>query len=301
MSRPSSPLCRTVPLLAALGLLAAAPAAGAKLTIRTAAPVVSVRVPASDSVGTVFAESQRLSTQCRSGETSLAPGILEASRHIVAQSFGPSAVGAFATGAPGKATLRLQLLCAKGAAITHKRVEGKSRPTGSALTTTARVGCGSGKFAIGAPLSQEFAPGFGRFASKPTAAGGWEVTVENVPSSFPIQQATPAYADVACAPRSALKALVIEQRSTTALASGRVANLTVACDGGRRPVGWGVDQRPVTSSFRAGDDGWVLPIVSRAAFSASAMTFAFTTPAGVTPSTGTDVTQTAYVLCAKPS
>ena len=294
----------------AVAVLWLAPAASGAMKVRIAKPVARVTIPSSTAVGNVFAESQRVSTVCRSGELALAPGILDAPRHIVGQSFGPSAVGAYATGAKGPATLKLQLLCAKGANITHKRVEGKTRPSGAAggagtFTTTATANCGRKRYAIGAPLSQEFSPGMGRFASKPSGASRWQVTVEGIPSSFPFDTAVPAYADVACVPKRALKSVATIDASTSGLVAAASAEVKLTCTSGRRPVGWGVDLRPFTrSTFSPSSDGWVLPVVRKAAFDGSSMTFAFDLPPGAR--TGgenglgaADVTQTAYVVCGK--
>ena len=163
--RRLSLLAALVPLAVLALLPATAPAA---LKIRVAKPTETVTVPSGTTTGTYFEESQRISSSCRGRERALAPGIVAASRHIVGQSFGPAAVGSWATGAPGRAKLRLQLLCARGASIVHRRRPGRTRPVSStSLTSTATVSCGRKRVAIGAPLSQEFSPGFGRFSSKP--------------------------------------------------------------------------------------------------------------------------------------
>jgi hypothetical protein len=275
--------------------------ASAAIKLRLAKPSETVRIPSSTAIGTFFEESQRISISCRPGEWSLAPGIADAPRHIVGQSFGPSAVGAFATGISGRVKLKLQLLCARGARIGHKRKPGKTFPRAgsSSLTTTANVGCGRKRHAIGAPLSQEFSPGFGGFSSKPSGASGWAVTVENIPSSFPFESTVPAYADVACVPKSALKAVQTVEKSTNALTGASSATLRVNCAGGRRPVGWGVDQRAFTTSLHSrADDGWALPIVRKAAFAGRGMAFRFDLPPGASVGVA-DVTQTAHVICAK--
>lgn len=304
---------RRVPVLALLVLLAAlalAPQASARMSVRIAKPTERVTIPSSTAVGTFFEESQRLSTSCRPNERALAPGILDAPRHVVAQSFGPAAVGAFATGASGRATLKLQLLCARGSRILHKRKPGKTRPGGTlggspAYVTNAKIGCGRSRYAIGAPLSQEFSPGFGRFVSKPKGPHGWQVTVERIPGTYPLSSSDPAYADVACVPKSNLKAVKVIDGSTTGLHVSRSARLRLTCPGGRRPVGWGVDLQPYTnSSFRPSDDGWLLPIVRKAAFAGKALVFQFDLPPGA--STGAEnglsaaeVAQTGYAVCAK--
>jgi hypothetical protein len=295
-----------------LTALVAVPQASAKLSIRVAKPSKSVTIPNSKALGTYFEESQRISTLCRSSELALAPGIADASRHIVGQSFGPSAVGAYATGEQGKAKLKLQLLCAKGSKISHKRIPGKvSGSSGSGsravFTATAKAGCGKSRYAIGSPLSQEFAPGLGRFASKPAGAHGWEVTVEGIPSVFPFDTTVPVYADVACVPKSSLKAVKTVDGSTTGLLSGRSATLRLSCAGGRRAVGWGVDLRPFTrSTFSPSSDGWVIPIVRKAAFAGSAVAFQFDLPPGARTGgengmSAAEVAQTGYVVCAKPA
>lgn len=297
-------------LLAALLALALAPQASARMSVRIAKPTERVTLPGSTAIGTHFAYSQRISTSCRPNERALAPGILDAPRHIVGQSFGPSAVGAFATGVRGRVTLKLQLLCARGSNILHKRTPGKSRPGGTlggrpALVTNAKVSCGRSRYAIGAPLSQEFSPGFGRFVSKPNGKHGWQVTVERVPGTYPLSTSDPAYADVACVPKANLKALTTIDRSTTGLHQGRSARLRLTCPGGRRPVGWGVDLRPYTNSTsRPSDDGWLLPIVRKAAFAGRALVFQFDLPPGARTGaenglSAADVAQTGYAVCAK--
>ncbi len=285
--------------IALAGSLAAVLPASAAMKVRLAKPKVSVTIPDSTAVGTYFEESQRSSTLCRADERALAPGIVDAPRHFVGQSFGPSAVGAWATGAKGKVKLRLQLLCARGSNIVHKRKPGKTRPAGSSMTTTAKVSCGGKRVAIGAPLSQEFSPGFGRFISKPKGVSGWQVTVEGIPTSFPLESTVPAYADVACVPKSSLKSVETVDGSTGGLQGARTAKLRVACKGGRRPVGWGVDLRPFTSSlYSRADDGWALPIVRKAAFDGKGVAFQFDLPPGGVVGAA-DVTQTGYVVCAK--
>lgn len=299
-------------LLAALVALVAVPQASAKLSIRVAKPVKSVTIPSSTAIGTYFQESQRVSTVCRSKELALAPGLVDVPRHIVAQSFGPSAVGAYATGVRGKAKLKFQLLCAKGSKISHKRVPGKVRGSSGSgsravYTATARAGCGKKRYAIGSPLSQEFSPGFGRFASKPAGPHAWEATVEGIPSVFPFEAAVPVYADVACVPKSSLKAVTTIDDSTSGLLGARTATLKLTCAGGRRAVGWGVDLRPFTrSTFSPSSDGWALPIVRKAAFAGGSVSFRFDLPPGARTGaenglTADEVAQTGYVVCAKPA
>lgn len=301
-ARRAGALIATAVPLALAGCLALAPVGAAALKIRVAKPAPTVKIPTSNAVGNYFDDSQRASTTCRGRERALAPGIADAPRHLVGQSFGPQAVSAWATGAEGRVKLRLQLLCARGASISHRRKPGRTRPVGSTrLTSTATVGCGRKRIAIGAPLSQEFSPGFGRFASKPRGASGWQVTVEAIPSTFPFQTTAPAYADVACVPKRSLKAVKVVERSTKALASASSAELQVPCRGGRRAVGWGVEQLPFTAStYGRAADGWALPIVRKAAFSGNGMAFRFDLPPGARVS-ASDVTQTVYVICAKPA
>lgn len=305
---------RAVVVLVVAGLtaLVAVPQASAKLSIRVAKPTESVTIPSSTALGTYFEESQRISTTCRGNELALAPGLVDVPRHIVGQSFGPSAVGAYAAGEKGNVKLKLQLLCAKGSKISHKRVPGKvSGSTGSGsratFTATGKAGCGKSRYAIGSPLSQEFSPGFGRFVSKPAGAHGWEVTVEGIPSVFPFDTTAPLYADVACVPKSSLKAVKTIDGSTDGLLQGRSATLRLSCDGGRRAVGWGVDLRPFTrSTFSPSSDGWAIPIVRKAAFAGSAVAFQFDLPPGARTGaengmSAAEVTQTGYVVCAKPA
>lgn len=299
-------------ILAALVALVAVPQASAKLTIRVAKPTERVTIPSSSAIGTYFEESQRISTTCRSRELALAPGLVDVPRHIVSQSFGPSAVGAFATGAQGRPKLKFQLLCAKGSRIGHKRVPGKVRGrsgSGSrtSYTATARANCGKRRYAIGAPLSQEFSPGFGRFASRPVGTHAWEATVEGIPSTFPFDTTAAVYADVACVPKSSLKAVKTVDGSTSGLLQARTAKLRLRCGGGRRAVGWGVDLRPFTrSTFSPSSDGWAIPIVRKAAFAGGSVAFQFDLPPGARTGaenglSADEVAQTGYVVCGKPA
>ncbi|HWK27067.1 MAG TPA: hypothetical protein VNS09_10905 [Solirubrobacter sp.] len=283
-------------------------AAHAKLKLRLAASSASVQLPASDSLGNVFDDAQRFSTACRANERAISPGIVDASRHIVGQSFGPSAVGGFAVGAPGQVRLRLQVLCASGANVTHTRVPSTTVPTSATtLRTTAKARCSGGRVSLGAPLSQEFSPGLGRFTSRPVGTGGWEVRIEGIPTTFPLDRAEPAYADIACVPTRVLKSVTTEQASTEDLHAATSASVTVKCGGGRRAVGWGVDLQPFTRSrWSSATAGWVLPLVRRATLSASAVAFTFEIPPGGSPGganglSPAEVAQTAYVRCGKPA
>lgn len=290
----------TVLLLTAFALPGLAPAA--KLKLRIAQPTVRTVIPDSNP-SSYFDYSQNFSTTCRNSERALSPGIIDSSRHIAGQSFGPSAVGGFTVGLKGRVTTRLQVLCARGAGITHRRKEVKiSGGSSTSLTVSGRSSCGKRGVAIGAPLSQEFSPGIGRFISRPTAKGGWEVRIENVPSTFPFDTAAAAYVDHACVQKRFLRKVKIEEATTSRLASTNTARVSVTCTGARRAIGWGVDLKPLTTSrYSAGKNGWAIPFVRKAQIAGKRVQFVFERPPGISVSaSGSSAAQTAYVVCGVP-
>ena len=178
--------------------------------------------------------------------------------------------------------------------------------TGGGSTTSfnyaGRSGCGKRGIAIGAPLSQEFSPGRGRFLSRPTKNGGWEVRIEGIPSTFPFNSVVPAYVDHACVQKRFLGQVNIEEGSTVRLANANRARVNVTCKGARRAIGWGVDLKPLTTStYSAGRDGWSIPFVRKAQVAGKRVQFIFERPPGVRVSTsGPAPKQTAYVVCGVP-
>lgn len=302
MLRPST---RSLPMLVSLTAVAVAvwpAAASAKTTVRTQTSTKTVSLPGSSAVGNLFDPSQRASMSCRNNERAISPGIVDAPRHLVGQSFGPAAVSAFAVGAAGKVKLRLQVLCAKGGKVSHRRVEGTTFPAanGSTLTTTARASCPGGGIALGAPLSQEFSPGMGAFSSKATTKSKWEVRVEGIPTNYPFQQSVPAYADVACLSKKHVKKVSQASATTDGLLSAPTASVRVACPSGTRALGWGVELRPFASrSSSSVGNGWTVPFVRRAQLAKSAVDFTFELPPGATPSASSGATQTAHVTCGR--
>lgn len=275
---------------------AAASPAAAKTSLRIATKTATVTVSTS---GDFFGGDSRVSTVCRSGERAIAPGIVDASRHLAGQSFGPAAVGAFAVGEPGRVRLRLQTLCAKGAIVSNRRVEARisGGGTSSAPNVLATAKCPGGGTAIGAPLSQEFSPGRGAFSSKPAGKSQWQVLAQGVPSSFPFATAAAAYADVAClSKRSVSAAQTVSQTTGPITAAG--AQARVACPSGKRALGWGVELRPFTlARAQPSAGGWSLPYVKQAKLSSSRVDFAFAVPTGGVVSVA--ATQVAHVVCGK--
>jgi hypothetical protein len=305
--------CVAALALAALAVPATAAAAPAKpLKLRLATTTKTITIPESDAIGGVFADSQRLSAKCKQTERPVAPGLISAPRPIAAQSFGFANISAFGVGQPGRVRFALQALCASGGSstsVTSKRVEGRHVPgtddsIGGLTTgrTTATARCGTGKIAIGAPLSQEFAPGLGRFVSKPLSPSAWQVQAFRVPDQLAANRNVPAFADVSCIGGRHIKLYQVVSATTTALHTATSATLTVQCPGARRPLGWGVDLRPYSLQVGTQDGRWLIPTVSRAQLTASSVAFALTLPEGATPAADhglaeADVTQTVYVVC----
>jgi len=306
--------CAVAIAIAALAVPATAAAAPAAkpLKLRLATSTKTVTIPATNAIGGVFADSQRVVAACKQTERSVAPGLVAAPRPLAGQSFGFATVSAFATGQPGRVRFGLQALCASGGSatsVTTKRVEGRHVPGTDAsiggLTTgrtTATARCGAGRVAIGAPLSQEFAPGLGRFVSRPLSAAVWQVQAFRVPDTLAANRTVPAYADVACVAARHVKLYQVVSATTADLHMATSATLTVQCPGARRPLGWGVDLRPYALQLGTQDGRWLLPTVSRAQLTAKAVAFALTLPEGATPAAEHglamgDVTQTVYVVC----
>lgn len=290
-------------LLVLAGLLALpAVAPAAKLKLRIAKPTVRTVIPDSNP-SSYFDYSQSFSTSCRGKERALSPGVIDSSRHIASQSFGPSAVSGFTVGLKGRLTTKLQIVCARGVNITHRRKETKMTGGGSAssFNYAGRSGCGKKGIAIGAPLAQAFSPGDGRLLSRPTKNGGWEVRIEGIPSTFPFDSDTPAWVDHACVPKKNLRQVAIEEGKTDALMTATTAKLNVTCKGARRAIGWGVDLKPLPrTSYSAGKDGWGIPFMRKAQIAGKRVQFIFQRPPGIRVSNANVVSQTAYVVCGVP-
>ena len=82
--------CAAALALAALVVPASAAAAPAAkpLKLRLADDTKTVTIPENDAVGGVFADSQRLSANCKQTERPVAPGLISAPRPLASQSFG---------------------------------------------------------------------------------------------------------------------------------------------------------------------------------------------------------------------
>lgn len=287
-------------LAAMVALPAAAPAA--KLKLRIAKETARTVIPDSDP-GAFFDYSQRFSAACRGSERALSPGLISSWRHVVSLSFGPRAVAGFTVGNPGRVSTKVQVLCASGAPISHRRKP--ARITGgssTSLTVAARSTCGRKAIAIGAALSQDFSPGTGRFLSRPTANGGWEVRAQDIPSTFPFALASAAYADHACLPKRFLGAIKVESGSTSALVNSSTARLNLTCKGARRALGWGIDLKPLAHSrYTTGSDGWSIPYLRKAQIAGKKVKFLFARPPAMPVTvSGSAAAQTAYVICGVP-
>lgn len=280
-----------------------ASAAGAAPVVRTVSKAFRVAVPQppSNTIG-FFAYDQRTSTPCRANERALAPGIVNSTHYIAGHSFGPAAASAFLVGPAGTANAKLQLLCVRGGKISHKRIEARTVPglggTVSGETAgraTATANCPVGSVAIGAPLSQEYAPGLGSFTSKPHGPRGWQVVVNGVLDQLTAQRVVAAYADVACA-----KARAITKPRLALTMAGGTATGSLTCSGGRRALGWGVELGAFSTRFPSGGY-WNIPLVKQASFNPAGtkMTFTFAVPAGSTATTVDGTAVAATVVCGK--
>ncbi|MEO6867860.1 MAG: hypothetical protein ABI200_07545 [Gaiellales bacterium] len=283
-------------------LLGAASAHAAKTPspkVRVVTKSIKVSIAKMEGAQGFFQEAQSATVSCKYPEMAVGSGIAASSRYIAGQSFGPSVVGGYATGAPGKVTVKMQALCVRNGKVTHKRppattVPGMGgsvggRPAGRA---TAKGSCGKGYVAVGAPLSQGFAPGYGSFSSTPFGARGWRVIVNGVPEQLSAMNITAAYADFSCvkAKRSQKKKLELE------LSAAGAANGLVKCTGGRRALGWGVELGTFTT-WTPRDGAWNTPMVTRAQFVGTNMAFKFATPPGADTSTALGTKVTAHVVC----
>lgn len=297
----ASVLCLTV--AASLVVATTSAAAAKKPVVRTMTKTFKVAVPATS--GTTigyFDYDQRTSTQCKPKETSLAPGIVSTTHYVAGHSFGPAAVSAFLVGPAGTATAKLQALCVTGGKIVHKRVPAKTVPGlggtvggDAAGRATATANCGVGTVAVGAPLSQEFAPGLGSFSSTPFGARGWKVVVNGVVDQLTAGGVVAGYADVSCVKAKA----VLKKTLPLTLAADGTASGKVTCVGGRRALGWGVELGSYSTRFPS-NGLWNTPMVKQAWFNptGTTVTFAFGMPAGATaPSTVGGTPVTAHVVC----
>jgi hypothetical protein len=286
-----------------LALPASAHAASTPV-VRLVNKTFTVQVPASETISGFFLASQRTSTKCAANERALAPGILSSSRYLAGHSFGPAAASAFVTGEPGRAVTKLQLLCVKGGTpITHRRVPGVTTPgVGDSLggeasgRTVATATCPVGRIAIGAPLSQEYGPGYGALTSLPFGARGWRVTIDNVPAQLTAANIVPAYADVACVRATQ----VVRVKLQRTLSDAGAASGVVTCAGGRRPLGWGVELGEFTTSTPRDTSWWRIPLVQRAQYlGTNRMSFAFAVPSNAPESSPAGTRVVAHVICGK--
>jgi hypothetical protein len=292
-----------VAVVAAVPAVAGTERAASTPTVRVVTKTFTVQVPDSDAIAAYFDYDQRTSTQCRGDERALAPGIVSATRYLAGHSFGPSAVSAFVVGESGRAVTRLQALCVKGGTpISHRRVPGRTVPgLGESIggqksgRATATASCPVGRIAIGAPLAQEYAPGFGRFTSTPFGPRGWRVVIENVPAQLSAQNVVAAYADVACVRATAVQ----KQRLDLALDSAGTAAGTISCAGGRRPLGWGVELDEYTTSTPYSGGWWTIPVVQRAQYSGSSILFRAGLPGGGPSSSAAGTRVVFHAVCGK--
>jgi hypothetical protein len=243
--------------------------------------------------------AQSVSMACRPNERAIAPGIASATHYLTAQSFGPAAVSSIVVGPKGRAVSRLQALCLRNGRVVNRRVEGRLVPgiSGSGFgRVTARAACPRGFVASGAPLSQDYAPGFGAFTSVPQGPRGWRVVVDRAPDGLAATSSPGAFADVACV--KARGASVVVKRGTIA-ASGALS-ITATCGRGRA-LGWGVDLGAYTQRMTSFDGRWATPIVTRAAFtSARRMAFQFRLPAGADAASGAGTPVSVHLVCGIP-
>lgn len=243
--------------------------------------------------------SQIASISCRPNERAIAPGIASTTHYLTAQSFGPSAVSSIVVGTQGRAVSRLQVLCLRNGKVVHRRTEGKLVPGVSGYgygRVTAKASCPRGFVASGAPMSQDYAPGFGAFTSLPNGTRGWKVVVHKAPDQLAGTTSPGAFADIACIKASA-PATVVREGTVTA---GADLALSATCSKGR-VLGWGVDLGSYTDRLSTFDGRWATPIVTRATFAgARRMAFGFRLPAGVDPAGGAGAKVAVHLVCGTP-
>jgi hypothetical protein len=291
---------RTALLAAAalLGVSTVAQAASAP-TARVATKTFATNVAPLANGEITLPYSQVVSMACRPNERAISPGIASATHYLTAQSFGPAAVSSIVVGPKGRAVSRLQALCLRNGRVVNRRVEGRLVPgiSGSGFgRVTARAACPRGFVASGAPLSQDYAPGFGAFTSVPQGPRGWRVVVDRAPDGLAATSSPGAFADVACV--KARGASVVVKRGTIA-ASGALS-ITATCGRGRA-LGWGVDLGAYTQRMTSFDGRWATPIVTRAAFtSARRMAFQFRLPAGADAASGAGTPVSVHLVCGIP-
>lgn len=293
---PRAALLTAVVLLTASTAAQAATAPSARLATQTFATSVA---PLSNGEVTL-PYSQSVSIACRPNERAIAPGIASATHYLTAQSFGPAAVSSIVVGPKGRAVSRLQVLCLRNGRVVNRRAEGRLVPgiSGSGFgRVTATAACPRGFIASGAPLSQDYAPGFGAFTSVPNGPRGWRVVVHKAPDALAATGSPGAFADVACV--KARGSSVVVRRG----AIGANGTLSMAATCGRgRALGWGVDLGAYTDRMTSFDGRWATPVVTKAAFaSARAMAFQFRLPAGVDPATGAGTPVAAHLICGTPA
>lgn len=300
MTTPRMTVTRAGALLgiAVLAAAGAAQAAGAP-TARVATTAFRTNVAPIAGGEVTLPYDQVISIGCRPAERAIAPGIASASHHLTAQSFGPSAVSGIVAGRPGTATTRLQALCLRNGKVVNRRVAGRLVPGVSGPgfgRVTATASCPRGFVAVGAPLSQDFAPGFGAFTSVPSGARAWRVVVHRAPDILAGTTSPGAYADVACVKVAGPSTVVVRGVMGPA---GDLA-LTATCRKGRA-LGWGVDLGAYPGRTSGADGRWATPVVARAAFGGTRrVDFRFAWAAGTDAAGGAGVPVAAHVVCGTP-
>jgi hypothetical protein len=293
---PRAALLGAAALLTATTVAQAATAPSARVAVKTFA--TSVAPLSSGEVTLPY--SQNVSMACRPNERAIAPGIASATHYLTAQSFGPAAVSSIVVGPKGGAVSRLQVLCLRNGRVVNRRVEGRLVPgiSGAGFgRVTATATCPRGFVASGAPLSQDYAPGFGAFTSVPNGPRGWRVVVDKAPDALATTGSPGAFADVACV--KARGSSVVVKRGT--IGANGALSMTATCRRGRA-LGWGVDLGAYTDRMTTFDGRWATPIVRRAAFtSARRMAFQFRLPAGADAATAAGTPVAAQLICGTPA
>ena len=277
-----------------MGVIAQAAPAPRVLTV-TKSMAIKVLTPGNQ-VG-AWSTSQEFTVQCpRPNDRSLAPGIIFATNPLAAMSFGPQVLGGSVVGRAGVSRTRLQLLCLRNGRIVSRDVQGRIVPGSSSDSgrVTVRASCPRGFVPVAAPLSQDYAPGFGRFISRPDGARGWLVQVEDVPDGLIAINNPGAFARVNCVKAAASSTVA---KRAVLLPNGTAA-MTLTCARGRA-LGGGVELGTYTRYPTRGD--WATPIVAQAQFTGTrAMRFLFRLPPGVSAPADRAVDVTAHVVCGTP-
>lgn len=284
--------------LLALTMPTLAQAAKKQPGIRIVPKTFKVQVSEHDSGNVNIPYAQRFSADCKLNERAIGMGIISTKHHVASASFGPFVSVGYIVGTRAATTTnRLQVLCARNTKVQMRRSTRATLHWGMG-TATAKVRCPTGYVALGQAFPQEFTPGFGAVSATPTGnPRDWKAVVGGLSSDllgqFKAQNWEPVYADVACAKVSKRK---VVKREFQLDASGK-AKGPVNCPGGRRALGYGLELAPWR--YRVPNNGgWITPVVQRAQFAQSRVSFTFGLPVGATPEAQTEGTKvTAHVIC----